>query len=136
MSRQPLRYFSGKPHPQAEAVDDMVRSTASSVHRLASTPPSDGQSHDTYAGNSSTITRTASSSGSMACLRRHYLSTGLSENATMLLLCSWRASTNNNYDSAWNKWEVWCSDHHRHPLSTSVGSVVDFLADLRHVQRW
>ena len=99
------------------------------MHRPTETPHSSGRSNDSPTGNTTTISRTVSLSGRMARIRQHYLSTGLSESAVQLLLPSWRSSTNKNYNSAWNKWERWCLDHHRNPISPTVGSVVDFLAD-------
>ena len=45
-------------------------------------------------------------------------------------LSSWRSSTSKNYDSAWNIWEQWCSDHHRSPISPSIGSIINILADM------
>ena len=91
-------------------------------------------------GGEAPVPRTTPLSGRLACLRRHYRASEVSESSTRLLLSLWRPPTNSKYDSAWNIWERWCSEHHRDPISPSIGAVVDVLADMfdkgRQQYRW
>ena len=112
------------------AISAMVLSTPTSLLRQAETSSGLGEPHDSSPGRRSPISRTTPPSGRLACLRRHYQAAGVSESSTELLLSSWRPSTNRHYDSAWNIWEQWCSEHHRDPVFPTICTVVDFLADM------
>ena len=112
------------------AISTMVCCTSLSVSRSTENSPSLEEPHEPSTRVRTPIPRATPPNGRLACLRRHYQASGMSESATRLLLSSWRPSTNKNYDSAWNTWERWCSEHHRDPVSPSVGAVVDLLADM------
>ena len=66
----------------------------------------------------------------MAYLRKRYRGQRLSEEATDLMLKSWRAKTNKSYDSLFTKWECWCSEQGSDPISSHVTEVANFLAYL------
>ena len=66
----------------------------------------------------------------MAYLRERYRDQQLSEDATTLLLGSWRAKTNKTYDSLFGKWHSWCSQRKYDPFSGPIRNVVNFLAYL------
>ena len=60
--------------------------------------------------------------------RERYQVQELSEEATSLMLKSWRTKTNRSYDSLFGKWHRWCSSRGSDPFSGPVKEVVNFLA--------
>ena len=75
-------------------------------------------------------TGTSPPTSRMAHLREKYAREQLSEEATDLMLKSWRTKTNKSYDSLFNKWSRWCSERGSDPFSGPIGEVVNFLAHL------
>lgn len=53
---------------------------------------------------------------------------GISEEAISLILASWRSKTESNYDSAWKKWQAWCSSRNTNPFAADLPKVLGFLA--------
>ena len=70
------------------------------------------------------------STSRVACLQERYASSGLSEEASKLLLQSWRLKSSQSYDSHFWKWTRWCSERGRNPISGPASDVVNFLAEL------
>ena len=70
------------------------------------------------------------STSRVACLRERFSSSCLSEEATKLLLQSWRAKSARSYDSQFQKWAVWCAERGRNPVSGPASDVANFLAEL------
>ena len=68
--------------------------------------------------------------GRVAYLRERYREHELSEEATSLLLKSWRTKTNRSYNSLFRKWHSWCHSWGSDPFSGPVKEVVNFLANL------
>ena len=68
--------------------------------------------------------------GRMAYLRDMLRSQEFSEEATTLLLKSWRSKTNKSYDSLFGKWAGWCHERSLNPFSAPVTDVANFLATL------
>ena len=66
----------------------------------------------------------------VAYLRERYREQELSEEATSLLLKSWRTKTNKSYDSLFGKWHSWCCSKETDPFSGPIKEVVNFLASL------
>ena len=66
----------------------------------------------------------------MGYLRGRFRSQNLSEEASKLLLSSWRQKTSKSYDSLFGKWVRWCNQRDTNPISGSINEVVNFLADL------
>ena len=66
----------------------------------------------------------------MAYLREKYRSQELSEEASSLLLSSWRTKTIKSYDSLFGKWYSWCHRRHTDPFSGPITEVANFLAHL------
>jgi len=52
------------------------------------------------------------------------------EEASALLLASWRPKTQSNYNSLFSKWACWCSQSNRDPTVGPVEDVINFLAEL------
>jgi len=65
----------------------------------------------------------------MENLRKYLKSKAIPEKAINLITSSWRKKTNDNYNLAWRKWEAWCSERNKCPLSSDVSAVLGFLAD-------
>ena len=63
-------------------------------------------------------------------LRGRYRECQLSEEASKLLLASWREKSSKSYDSLFRKWLSWCNERNSDPVSGPIGEVVNFLADL------
>ena len=66
----------------------------------------------------------------MEHLRGTLSSQGLSDEATQLVLGSWRAKTNKSYDSLFGRWNRWCNERGSDPFSGPVSEVANFLAGL------
>ena len=66
----------------------------------------------------------------MAYLRKKFSDSSLSEEASRLLLASWRTKSSQSYDSHFRKWLSWCSERGSDPISGSIGEVANFLAHL------
>ena len=66
----------------------------------------------------------------MAHLREKYGNQELSEDATSLMLHSWRPRTNRSYNSLFNKWHSWCYKQGGDPFSGPISDVANFLAQL------
>ena len=70
------------------------------------------------------------STSHVAYLRERYRGQELSEEATSLMLKSWRTKTNKSYDSLFGKWHSWCCARGSDPFSGPIKEVVNFLAHL------
>ena len=70
-----------------------------------------------------------SSVGRMEGLRGHLRAEAISEGAINLILASWREKTNATYNSAWRKWERWCTTHNTDPFSANIANVLEFLTE-------
>ena len=66
----------------------------------------------------------------MSYLKDVFRGQNLSEEASKLLLSSWRQKTAKSYDSLFGKWIRWCNQRDTNPISGSINEVVNFLADL------
>ena len=79
-------------------------------------------------GSQDSSSRKSLSVGRMVHLRQSYQSAGISDEATSLLLASWRSSTTKNYNSSWRVWEQWCVQSSTNPISPTLSDVLNFLA--------
>ena len=66
----------------------------------------------------------------MAHLRKSFSLRGIFEQASDLLLTSWRGKTNTSYNSLFAKWASCCEQRNRNPTTGPVEDVVNFLAEL------
>ena len=112
------------------ASSSVVSSGAEDVSEEPS-PPSQGAGSPVSSGLESSPfdSRESVASNRMACLRQDFSSQGFSKRVTELLLQSWRSNTHAAYNSAWSKWCRWCFGRNTDPLSASLGSILEFLAD-------
>ena len=86
------------------ANSDMVSSSLPVVNRQPEITPSMSRSPNQPSGLQDSFTKESQPAGCLVHLRRSFQSSGLSEEATSLLLSSWRHFTSKNYDS-WRIWE-------------------------------
>ena len=66
----------------------------------------------------------------VAYLREKFNDSSLSEEASSLLLASWRSKSSQSYDSHFRKWLSWCAQRGSNPVSGPVAEVANFLAYL------
>ena len=66
----------------------------------------------------------------VAHLRSRYRQQNISEEASSLLLASWRDKSGKTYDSLFGKWAGWCNKRDTDPISGPVSEVVNFLTEL------
>ena len=65
-------------------------------------------------------------------VREHLQSQGISSSASDIITQSWRTSTRVQYSSYIKKWMEYCSKRKIDPISPSVTSGINFLAELYH----
>ena len=92
--------------------------------------PTTSQPNTDHTDSQSQQTRDSTPSSRMGCLRHRFRGQNLSEEASKLLLSSWRQKTSKSYDSLFGKWVRWCNQRNTNPISGSKNEVVNFLADL------
>ena len=66
----------------------------------------------------------------VAYLRKKFNDSSLSEEASRLLLASWRTKSNQSNDSHFRKWLSWCLERSSNSVSGPVAEVANFLAHL------
>ena len=66
----------------------------------------------------------------LAYLRQHYANQSLSQEASNLLLSSWRQKSSQSYDSLCKRWISWCTERGSDPVSGPIEEIVNFLAHL------
>ena len=117
----------GKDCPDSSSLENTTVVSDSSVHtgRLS-------QNHHTGSRNNgqSNSSPNVPSVSCMAYLRKRYRDQQLSEEATGLMLNSWRSKTNGFYNSLFSKWSSWCATRHSDPISGPINEVLNFLAKL------
>ena len=110
------------------ALTAMVPQTSEPVNIHTIQDQASGKSNDRDSGGMSL--RDEAPSSRVAYLRRHYKDQKLSNEASDLLLASWRQKSSQSYDSLCKKWISWCSERNSDPVSGTIGEVVNFLAHL------
>ena len=70
-----------------------------------------------------------STTGRVQGIRMRLKTEGISDEAVDIIMASWRSKTDANYDSAWRKWQEWCSDKGVYPFAADLPSILSFLAD-------
>ena len=103
----------------------MVPNTFEHVDRPSSVNHTEPEEADQHRSNAS-----SSSVSRVAHLRDKFQGQNLSEEATALILKSWRTKTNKSYDSLFGKWHSWCTEQSFNPFSGPIINVANFLAQL------
>ena len=160
LSAQCPRYFSWQPDPSAEATDTyqgVCQPTMESDRPDTFSGPDSTSQHSAGSTSVEIPTNTpihvgglsqtnnnrnrdnggqqgqladAPTTSRMAYLRERYRGQQLSEEATELMLSSWRTKTNKSYDSLFTKWHCWCSEWGSDPFCSPIAQVANFLAYL------
>ena len=112
----------------------MVSSPTVTTVRLSSPHPSSSRPHTGTGFNVSTIPSSGSSTGRLAHghLREYCQTDKLSEQASELLMAFWRQKSNKSYNSLLHKWECWCAQWNRNPISGPIVDISNFLAGLHY----
>ena len=116
----------GGPGPSGPTVESSAMVCCASVNAsgLATPTPTAGAVHtDGKDGSKSKSSR-------MEHIRKDLKNQGLSEQATSLIIHSWRVKTNRSYDSLFKRWNRWCRERNSDPISGPVSEVANFLASL------
>ena len=98
--------------------------------RLPQAHTSRGINNPSGPPNTTPSQRTRSPTGRMAYLRESCEAGSLSEEASKLLMASWRNKSQSTYNSLFHKWERWCNQRNRSPIHGPVGDIANFLAEL------
>ena len=111
---------------------ELVSNNSLSLHRLSTADSAISRPTATHRQRRCPISQSSHPTGRLAYLGQSLRNRGVSAEAEELIFSAWRGSTNKNYDSAWKKWESWCSDRNVNPISASIESVLSFLASQFH----
>ena len=113
------------------AVSAVVSSFAGSTSGLS--PDTTKQSNPT----NRSIRQSSSSYGSrpvttsrLEVIRQRQQAAGISREASQLLAAGWSKGTNTTYQSAWKRWDSWCSERQVDPVSSPIQSFLEFLTSL------
>ena len=90
-------------------------------------PPEEGPNHSHTPRQ---LSRSDPPASHVASLRQRYKDCQILEEATKLLLASWRQKSSRTYDSLFGKWASWCSEQDCDPISCPIGEVINFLGHL------
>jgi len=81
---------------------------------------------------SSTLSRRESNPRRLEALRDRWHNKGLSAEVVDLLLAGTRNTTHAAYQSAWASWNNWCLQWDEDPMSASISSILQYLAELHN----
>ena len=63
-------------------------------------------------------------------IKRRQQTEGISEETSQLLAAGWSRGTTTTYQSAWKRWNSWCSGWQINPISCSIQSFLEFLTSI------
>ena len=109
-------------------ISTMVPPASEPITRLPMENPTSGRSAVGSAGR--ILPRNSTTTSHVAYLRKHYSNQGISEEATTLLLNSWRAKSAQSYDSLCKRWISWCNEWGSDCIHELIEEIVNFLAHL------
>jgi len=66
----------------------------------------------------------------LEAIRHRQQAEGISSEASQLLAAGWSRGTNSTYESAWRRWDSWCSERHIDPISCAIQPFLEFLTGL------
>uniref|UniRef100_A0A8W8ISQ8 Reverse transcriptase domain-containing protein n=1 Tax=Magallana gigas TaxID=29159 RepID=A0A8W8ISQ8_MAGGI len=96
----------------------MVRNSPRDVCTGPSSPPGPPANFDSPGrSDSPSSSERIPTTSRLGCFRNNLKSYSLSEDTEKLLFSSWSKGTNSSYDSAWNKWTLWCLERQTDPFS-------------------
>ena len=80
--------------------------------------------------NASITSRLLSKPSGLASVRDRLRDSGVSEEASSLIVNSRRGGTTQTYESAWKKWGMWCRGRGLDPFTCPINHILDFLSGL------
>ena len=92
------------------------------------TPPSETDTPSDKPQQQQSSTDTSVESSRVANIRDSLDHQGISSQATILILSSWRKSTEEAYSCCWRKWEQWCASFGHSSIQAPISAILDFLA--------
>ncbi|XP_050398224.2 uncharacterized protein LOC126816078 isoform X2 [Patella vulgata] len=114
---------------------DMAKSTlVHKVTRVVNRCSSDSSS--SKGSSCSSVQRTASPSlekskfNDLSCIRNQFGKRGFSEQATTVIMASWKSGTKKQYQVYHKRWFQYCRQEQINPLCPSIKIVINFLASL------
>ena len=109
----------------------VVLGIAGTTDRLPSDPTrqSNAAERPIRQATSSGYSRTAATS-CLEVIRHSQQAEGISREASQLLAAGWSKGTNTTYQSAWRRWDSWCSERQIDPISFAVQPFLEFLTSL------
>ena len=120
----------GSAHSSGMEGPSMVPSAIGTASGLPVPATSPGNDNPPGSHSSPTHQGSRGAAGRMAYMRKSCKERELSEEATSLLMASWRTKSQSNYNSLFYKWECWCNERSRNPIQGPVTDVINFLAEL------
>ena len=120
-------------HNTTMAISTMVSSSHVNVHSESHTPTIFPRTTTkSFQVNSPTVTRLLSKAGGLASVRNKLQESGVSGQASEIIVSSRRDGTCQTYESAWKRWSVWCNQRGVDPIKCPINPVLDYLAHLFH----
>ena len=112
----------------ALANSSLVPAIASNAHRLSHPASPTARSSGAVPQLRLLTDEQSASTNCLQGLRMRFKAEGIPEEAIDLILASWRTKTEANYDSAWRKWQAWCSAENTNPFAADSSHILGFLA--------
>ena len=78
--------------------------------------------------NNNNKSDTSVESSRVANIRNSLGHQGVSNQATTLILSSWRKTTEDAYSCCWQRWEQWCTSAVYNSIHAPISAILDFLA--------
>lgn len=109
---------------------ELVSKATQTVSRPSSCNPSEEQL--TQTANESEVASSTKETEpiSVSLMRRIYQNRGFSQQATNIILNSWRDSSHKQYGTYLSKWLLFCSKREINPVCSPINIAVEFLAEL------
>ena len=116
----------------SSSLEESVLVSSSAIPTIRLSPPHNISTRSTAVPGVSvtSIPAPGSTAGRMAHLRNFCQAEKFSKQASELLLASWRDKSTKAYNSLFHKWECWCVQRDRNPISGPVADIANFLAEL------
>ena len=111
------------------AISAMVPGIAEHDSGCPNSPPRDSRPALSITELRLPSARVPATPGRLESIRENLRARRIPENASRLIISSWRDKTNTNYNSAWRKWDAWCAKRGLSSFTADVSAILSFLAD-------
>ena len=129
-STHPNQGSTGKTGPSGSSMESTTLVPNPTGYANTQTGPTTQQTRPDTTDSQSQLPRRDTTFSRVDYLRDRFRSQEISEEASTLLLASWRHKTAKSYDSLFGRWVSWCSERDTDPISGDIAEVVNFLAHL------